>query len=79
MLLKELLKLIHLLGRLESAASVQQEAVSEDETFSPLLLKNKEVSQRALRQAGTWDPFAEMLAPGHTSSPGTKYKETVWD
>ena len=57
------------MGRLGSAAPVQQEAVSEDETFSPSPLKNKEVSQRALRQAGTWDPFAAILAPGYTSSP----------
>ena len=28
-----------------------------------------------------WDlgPFAAMLAPGHTSPPATKYKETIWD
>ena len=28
-----------------------------------------------------WDlgPFAAMLAPGHTSPPGTKYKEIIWD
>ena len=33
------------------------------------------------RHAGTWDlgPFAAGLAPGQTSPPATKYKETMRD
>ena len=30
-----------------------------------------------LRQPGTWGSFAAMLAPGQTSPPATKHKETV--
>ena len=37
------------------------------------------VRQQVLRQAGTWDlgASAAVLAPGQTSSPATKYKETI--
>ena len=32
-----------------------------------------------VRQAGTWAPFAAVLAPGHISSPARNYRETIWD
>jgi len=63
-------------------ASVQQEEVSEKETFSPLLLKNKDVESLAgMRLAGIWDPCcsAAKLAPGDTFPPATKYKGTIRD
>lgn len=55
-----------------------QEEVSE-ETVSALPLKDKGgVSQWDVKTGWDSGPFSAILAPGHTSPPATKHKETLW-
>ena len=62
-------------------APVQQEEVSEEETFCPLTLKNEGCRIPQGGNETDWDlgAFAAVLAQGQTPPQATEYEETIRD